>query len=357
MRRSFVATKMDLVKGERADVSLITTDAIDRDFEVIYPKGGDWRQFKRNPVVTFNHQYAELPVGRSMWVKRERGEKSDGWLAKTQYTGRPDTWPKEAPWFPDAVWWFVSSGDLPGKSIGFIPLEYRAPTSDEIKARPELADVRAVIPRWLALEYAVATVQSNPDAIVQQVAKAKTAGVGVPDVLLEELGLIIPEPPQPFAISVDGEACTLDFTDDDGADFEAVTKPYPNEHACRLRDPSEFSKFRRGSREHEGKKYSIIFGQPKDGSGWKEQAYRYPKDTWKASEAKAHCAKHDGKFEAARQESADDGCGCGKGSFDSLSKADQENLVAAEVARQFGSLSKRIPEIVQDALDTARGKV
>jgi HK97 family phage prohead protease len=76
-------------------------------------------------------------------------------------------------------------------------------------------------------------------------------------------------------------------------------KPYPNEHACRLREPGEFSEFRRTIRTHEGKKYSVIFGKDKDNDTWDEQAFRYSKDTWTVAEAKTHCSDHDGKFEAA----------------------------------------------------------
>jgi predicted RNA-binding Zn-ribbon protein involved in translation (DUF1610 family) len=78
-------------------------------------------------------------------------------------------------------------------------------------------------------------------------------------------------------------------------------KPYKNEHACRLLDPSKCSKFRRenGAREHDGKKYDVIYGKKKSDGKWTDQAYRYPKSTWKASEAKAHCEGKKGKFEPA----------------------------------------------------------
>jgi len=81
-------------------------------------------------------------------------------------------------------------------------------------------------------------------------------------------------------------------------------RPYPNEHACHLQPPSKFSDFRRGTRKHEGKTYSIIFGKVKDGETWEEQAYRYAKDVWEAADARAHCKSHDGKFEAASSENS-----------------------------------------------------
>ena len=82
-------------------------------------------------------------------------------------------------------------------------------------------------------------------------------------------------------------------------------KPYPNEHACRLRDPDDFEEdsFKRMTRKHEGKEYSVIAGRLKGEDGLTDQAFRYDKDVWDANEAKSHCADHDGKFEpAAKQE-------------------------------------------------------
>ena len=83
---------------------------------------------------------------------------------------------------------------------------------------------------------------------------------------------------------------------------EEVLKPYPNEHACRLCDPDKYESFKRqnGSREHDGKKYDVIFGII-DGKA-EEQAYRYPKKSWTAQEASEHCKSHKGMFEEAGTE-------------------------------------------------------
>lgn len=81
-------------------------------------------------------------------------------------------------------------------------------------------------------------------------------------------------------------------------------KPYPNEHACRLRDPGDFQddSFRRTTREHEGKRYDVIMGRLEGEDSMTEQAYRYPKDGWTADEARAHCKGYDGTFEAAAED-------------------------------------------------------
>ncbi len=77
--------------------------------------------------------------------------------------------------------------------------------------------------------------------------------------------------------------------------------PYPNEHVCRLAEPIKGADFARknGEREHNGKKYDVIYQRKEDGS-MQQQAYRYPKETWSAKEAGAHCSNHGGSFEAAK---------------------------------------------------------
>ena len=85
---------------------------------------------------------------------------------------------------------------------------------------------------------------------------------------------------------------------------EMELKPYPNEYACRLRNPDDFQEgsFRRTTRVSDGKKYSVIMGRLEGEDTLTEQAYRYDKEVWDASEAKAHCKDHDGKFEPAEKQ-------------------------------------------------------
>ena len=196
-RMTIVGKKIEVDVDARTDVSMITSNAVDRDNEVVLAAGADWKQFKRNPVVTFAHDYRALPIGRNQWILRQAASKAtaetaDGWLAKTEYASRPPDW--EGPWLPDDVLHLVAKGFLPGKSIGFIPTEMRAPEEKEIEARPELVKVSRIITKWLALEYAVATVQSNPDALVQHVSKMADRPA---EDLLETLGIVLPGPVEP----------------------------------------------------------------------------------------------------------------------------------------------------------------
>jgi len=70
--------------------------------------------------------------------------------------------------------------------------------------------------------------------------------------------------------------------------------PYRTEHSCRLVEPNKVDVVGSEEREHDGKKYRVIFAKPKGGDGSVEQAYRYPADGWSESEARTHCRAHDG---------------------------------------------------------------
>lgn len=79
--------------------------------------------------------------------------------------------------------------------------------------------------------------------------------------------------------------------------------PFPNEHACRLENPDNFiggsfRRLRRKSKEY-NKTYGVIQGRKKSDNKMADQAYRYKKQTWETAQARSHCRKHGGSFEAA----------------------------------------------------------
>lgn len=73
--------------------------------------------------------------------------------------------------------------------------------------------------------------------------------------------------------------------------------PFPNEHACRIRNPGDFQKesFRRIKQG----KVSIIIGRLKGKSTTTTQSIRYPIKNYTAEQARASCKKKKGSFEAA----------------------------------------------------------
>lgn len=188
--------------GERADVSWICTEAVDRHKEVVLINGFDDRQYQSNPIVTLNHDYGKHPVGRSLWRKRIRNQHYRGIKAKTIYPTKPEKFEGDC-WTPDVAFQLIQSGLMVGKSIGFLTVKAHAPTKEEIAVNPTWAAVNRVIDQWILLEYCCCWLPVNPETITEAVSKSadlsnplKWLGVEVPTQKAEPT----PEPPAPEPI-------------------------------------------------------------------------------------------------------------------------------------------------------------
>ena len=142
---------------------------MDRSGDIVLANGMDDSLFGANPVVTLNHNYELAPVGLSAWRKPSTESGFRGIKAKTVYPTRPDSLPENIPWIPDQIFALVQTGLLAGKSIGFLPLTVRNPTSQEIRDTPNLINVNLIIEKWLLLEYACCAFPAQPHALVQTV--------------------------------------------------------------------------------------------------------------------------------------------------------------------------------------------
>jgi len=159
--------------GSRSEVSAISTELKDRDGEVVLNDGIDWST--ANGDVFWAHDYKELPVGKCTW--RGIRKRSDGLketLAETTYPSKPPGW--SANWLPDAILHLQQQKPplCTGKSIGFLPLEMRAATREEISRRPEWEGA-PIISKAMGLEYSVAPLASNPGAEMLMVSKCASA--------------------------------------------------------------------------------------------------------------------------------------------------------------------------------------
>ena len=165
-RRTYsLKSNEDVNADERTEVSVITSDAVDRDKECVLPGGGNWSTF--NKVVPFAHKYDQLPAGYNLWIR------PDGRTikAKTQYPTKPADW-GDAPWMPSAIWHFITQPvpTLGDKSIGFLPLNIRGATMEEKSKRPELKDI-PIIDKWMGLEYSVVPIPCNHEAGLVSIGK------------------------------------------------------------------------------------------------------------------------------------------------------------------------------------------
>ena len=85
------------------------------------------------------------------------------------------------------------------------------------------------------------------------------------------------------------------------------SKPFPNFHACRIREPDEFDKFRTAAETIDDKPVEVLYGREIETGDWDIASYRLPLDDWTEAEARAFCTDHDGiKFEPATGEDDSD---------------------------------------------------
>lgn len=103
-------------------------------------------------------------------------------------------------------------------------------------------------------------------------------------------------------------AATSEEFKEDG--FE-ILKPYPNEHAARIKDPSKFDKIRRTKggiiygKVKIPSDVSVLWGHIKEGKekAWEPQSIRFPKDKYSAAEAKKWLKDNKIKYQQFEQAS------------------------------------------------------
>jgi HK97 family phage prohead protease len=154
-----------VAKGDGIKVdATITTETIDRDGEVLISQGMDAGEYTANPVVFYNHDYAQ-PIGKITDIRRAKG-KID---ASIEFAQRPDGF--DGSYFPEFVESLVNQGIVKGISVGFVPLPggvRKASTKD----REDYGEnVRQVYSKWKLLEVSVAPLPANATALVSAVRK------------------------------------------------------------------------------------------------------------------------------------------------------------------------------------------
>lgn len=176
IRKSYISQpgRPEFNDEERSIVSVISTDSVDRDLEVVIPRGLDLEAFRKNPVVVVCHKYDEIPVAKCLWIKVDGGVLK----AKTQF--RDNEKGRE---YYEAY----KGGFLNGFSVGFIPdrSEYGPPTRKELDANPHWKGAKGVIRKAELVEYSVVPIPCNRDALARAIEsgdlilKAITADLGL----------------------------------------------------------------------------------------------------------------------------------------------------------------------------------
>ena len=160
LKLSNVCNKFTVQNGEREFVATITTDEVDRDGDRVDPSGIDLTNFKDNPVILFNHDRWELPIGKAQWIKRFSNDGTRGLVAKGVISDKTDK--------AVDVFNLMQEGILSKVSIGFGVKQMREPTEDEVKSSPQL---RRVITKSELFEFSVVGLPANTGASIDAVSK------------------------------------------------------------------------------------------------------------------------------------------------------------------------------------------
>lgn len=143
----------------RCDVSVISTEDVDSQVDLVIQSGLDFSVFEKNRTVFYQHD-RERPVGRSLWWMTT-GPKT---IAKTNYPERPEKY--EGEWLADKVWAMTQAGLCPGKSVTIAPVRLSDPTPEQRQKGAEI-----IWDQCIVIEYSAVTIPANSDCIVQAVEK------------------------------------------------------------------------------------------------------------------------------------------------------------------------------------------
>ena len=127
---------------------MISTAAVDRDGDTIYPQGLDLGSYAINPVVLWAHDYSSRPVGIAINIKStEHGLQAD-----------VEFLPQGLDPFADKIHDMCKAGFLNATSVGFRGVEY-----DEAQGRKGYDFKKQEL-----LEFSIVPVPCNPEALAQR---------------------------------------------------------------------------------------------------------------------------------------------------------------------------------------------
>lgn len=180
------------VKADKADrqfTATISTQAIDRDNEVLLSRGLRAQEFLKNPVVFWNHNY-DVPIGKAIKIMGEPNRVR----AVAKIAERPAS--HEGEWFPDTVLSLMDQGVIRGVSVGFQSTETRRPTPED---KMTFGDkVSTIHSKWNLLEFSVVSIPANAEALIDAVDK----GILSQKSAKRYFDLDMPDKPKPKRIKV-----------------------------------------------------------------------------------------------------------------------------------------------------------
>ena len=139
LTKAIEAVEVKALESETSKM-IISEEKADRDGETIILAGGDFKNYKKNPVVLIDHSYkVDHIVGKTISLTLEGKQL----IAEWQWADTEDAQTAKQ---------LYDGGFLKTSSIGFIPLQ-----RDESD--------RSIIIKWELLEWSLVAVPCNPNAL------------------------------------------------------------------------------------------------------------------------------------------------------------------------------------------------
>jgi uncharacterized protein len=103
-----------LDEATKSFIAIASTEDEDRDKDIIRLSGWDWKNFKKNPVIPWSHDYWEPPIGKAISIKKDAEKKR--LIFKPQFDYNDE--------YAMKIFNKYKNGFLTSFSVGFIGLEF-----------------------------------------------------------------------------------------------------------------------------------------------------------------------------------------------------------------------------------------
>ncbi len=153
IHKYYTINSVEVVKGENDDEEsrtlrfIITTEAVDRDNDIISVDGWNVENFLKNPVVLFGHNASQPPIAKALNLIFE----TNSIKSEAEFM-HPDISP-----FSDMIFKMYKGGFMNAISVGFSPEEFNF---DETRGGFGVNFLKQEL-----LEYSAVPVPSNPEAL------------------------------------------------------------------------------------------------------------------------------------------------------------------------------------------------
>lgn len=166
---SYIEPK-DIGGEERVIAWTVSTESRDRDGDRIKVAGWELTNFRKSPVVMWNHDYGLAPIGRAIKVWKDfSGPTGSRLRMLKQFT------PEGMNPLADTVFEMAKNGFLNSASVGFIPKEFeKDPDMDEDDRQRHIFG-GFLFKKQELLESSVVPIPSNPTAIQE----ARSIGINL----------------------------------------------------------------------------------------------------------------------------------------------------------------------------------